>query len=429
MIVSNFWSRTPRTLLQTNLIGILVSILWLAAEVTGQTAASARPFAPEDLFRLRRVGVTAWAPNGLFATIEFSKDSRWLDSVPTNDLSLLDVKTRSLRVLSPKSSGLIGFFNAVWSPDSRRVAFLSVDREATVRVWVWTVGTQAPSMLPNLDARSGQSDTPIAWIDSERLAVMAWERDAVRSGPLYARVLRGRNVVTNWKRATEGNVASVSVVESRSTPASTKTSPEPAVELLTIDLRSGLRKTLARGRLNRLGVTPGGCCISFVSHDPNQPAASYFDIATSAGDVDAGYVAVNWGTERHLIDARTGSPISRPAETIASKPQPRPSPPPPPRSDARLLSQAPTGDAALHLAQGQNGSRLWLSGGAGRALTESLEIWSANEWMSEIKLGRAESFSYAAQDGTRLTGWLLLPANHVAGTRVPIVTVVYPGSV
>jgi hypothetical protein len=158
MIVSNPWSKVQLT--HPRLIAILITILWLATEVTGQTATSARPFAPEDLFRLRRVGVTAWAPNGLFATIEFSKDSRWLDSVPTNDLSLLDVKTRSLRVLSPKSSGLIGFFNAVWSPDSRRVAFLSVDREATVRVWVWTVGTQAPSMLPNLDARSGQSDTP-----------------------------------------------------------------------------------------------------------------------------------------------------------------------------------------------------------------------------------------------------------------------------
>jgi dipeptidyl aminopeptidase/acylaminoacyl peptidase len=49
--------------------------------------------------------------------------------------------------------------------------------------------------------------------------------------------------------------------------------------------------------------------------------------------------------------------------------------------------------------------------------------------MREIKLGRAESFAYSAADGTPLTAWLLLPPNHVPGTRVPVVTFVYPGSV
>ena len=407
------------------LIGLFIALVFLAVNATGQTATTSRPFAPDDLFRIRRVGATAWSPDGLFATIEFSRESRWLEGVPTNDISVLDVKTRSLRALSPKGSAYLGFFNAVWSPDSRRVAFLSVDRKAVVRVWVWTVGTPSPSMLANIDARIGLNDPPIAWIDDYRLAIMAWERGAARSGPLYTRVLRGRNVVDSWERAIEGSGASVSVLESQSTATSTI----PSIELLSVDLGSGQRKILTRGRLHALRVTSDGCCISLLSEDPEQSVASYFETVARAGDVEAGYAAVNWGTKRHLIDARSGAEMSRAGENIASKPQPNRVAATPPRSDARLLSQTPSGDAALYIADGPDGSHLWLSGGAGRALSLSHVIWRANEWMSEIKLGRAESLSYKAQDGTPLTGWLLLPVNHVQGARVPVVTIVYPGTV
>ena len=405
------------------LIGIFVALVSLTVNATGQTATTARPFAPEDLFRLRGVGAVAWSPNGFFATIEFSKDSRWLDGVPTNDLSILDVKTRSLRPLTSKSSAYLGFFNAVWSPDSRRVAFLSIDRNADVRVWVWTVGTPAPTMLPTIDARVGSNDPPISWTDGDRLAIMAWEQGAVRSGPLYTRVLRGRNVATNWTRAIEGKLASVSVVESG---AATELRA-PGVQLLTVDLRSGLRKTLARGRLHALSVSPDGCCVSFLRQDPGvpgQPVASYFEAVSRAGDVEAGYAAVNWGTKRHLIDARSGGEVSRSPADLRPKPQPKHAAPPPPRSDARLLSQSPSGEAALHIANGPDGSHLWLSG-----KTSAIKIWSANEWMGTIKLGRAESLTYTAQDGTPLTAWVLLPANHAPGTRVPVVTMVYPGAV
>src|SRR5215204_4738771 len=56
-----------------------------------------------------------WSPDGQYITIEFSKPARWLDGVPENDLFVLDVKARSLRPLSPRSSAYVGFFDAVWS--------------------------------------------------------------------------------------------------------------------------------------------------------------------------------------------------------------------------------------------------------------------------------------------------------------------------
>lgn len=125
---------------------VLIVVIFLNFDLA---AKGTRLFRPDDMFQVRRIGATVWSGDGRYATIEFSKPSRWLDGVPTNDISLLDISTRSLRQLSPRSTAYLGFFNAAWSPDSKRVAFVSVDRNAVTRVWVWTVGTPAPSMLPN----------------------------------------------------------------------------------------------------------------------------------------------------------------------------------------------------------------------------------------------------------------------------------------
>ncbi|HKU75428.1 MAG TPA: prolyl oligopeptidase family serine peptidase [Pyrinomonadaceae bacterium] len=398
---------------------VFISLFLASIFVTAQT----RTFRPDDMFQLRRVGATAWAPDGSYAAIEFTKSSRWLDSVPAYDLSLLDVKTRTLRPLSPKSTAYVGFFNAVWSPDSQRVAFLSIDRNAVVRAWVWTVGTATPSVVPNVEPRIGLGDPPIAWVDGDRLAVMSWEPGAVRSGLYHVRILRGRNVATAWQQAFDGKSASVSVLES---PSQQETD-SPSVELLTVDLRTGARKRLARGRIHSLSVAADGCCITF-SRNKREPVAAYFEKAERAGDADAGYSAVNWGTERHTIDARSGAEREKPP-AINKPSDPKPNLPAPPQPDARVLSTAPKSDAALYIANGPTGSQLWLSGGAGRPLTSYSPIWHANEWMKDVKLGRAERLSYKATDGTALNAWLLLPPNHVTGTRVPVVTIVYPTSV
>lgn len=400
------------------LIVLILSYLDLAGQGT-------RLFRPEDMFQVRRIGATVWSGDGRYAMIEFSKASRWLDGVPTNDLSLLDVRTRSLRQLSPRSTAYLGFFNAAWSPDSKRVAFLSIDRNAVMRVWVWTVGTSAPLLLPNLEARAGGNDTPVAWIDGDRLAIMSWEPNAKRSGTLYTRVLRGRNVADAWKDAFEGKVSSVSVLDS----VAVTESDTSGVELLSIDLRTGLRKRLARGLIHSLSVDRDGCCIRFSRHKPGSSVASYFETVERTGDVDTGYVAVTSGTERHVLDARTGVELKNAPAPVRREPQPRPELPPPPKPDARVLSVAPTRDAVLYIANSTDGSHLWLSGGAGRPFTSSLKIWQANEWIKEIKLGRAEPLAYKSTDGTPLTAWLLLPPDHVEGTRVPIVTFVYPGLV
>ena len=129
------------------------------------------------------------------------------------------------------------------------------------------------------------------------------------------------------------------------------------------------------------------------------------------------YDAVNWGTEHHVIDAKSGAeaaPSLMPAETPEPASQLDPTGPLP-RPDARLLSGALTGGAALYVANAWDGSHLWLCGGAGQLMSSCVEIWRANEWMREIKTGRVESSAYTASDGTPLTAWRRLPPDYAPG--------------
>ena len=130
----------------------------------------------------------------------------------------------------------------------------------------------------------------------------------------YARVLRGRNVATEWKRAFDGKAPTVSVLESgNSAPAPIV----PGVELLTVDVRSGTRKRLARGRLNSLSVYPDGCCVSFLVEQPGLPVAYDVERVDRTGDVEAGYDAVSVGTGRRVVEAHKGNEIQNPPVAAA----------------------------------------------------------------------------------------------------------------
>lgn len=201
------------TLLRT---AIALSALAAASlDLAAQQVLVQRRFQPEDLFRVRQVGAIAWSADGLFATVELTRPGRTLDSVvPTNEIALLDEKAGTLRTVTSDAPRYVGFFDAIWSPDGRRLAFLSVDGNAVVEPWIWTVGAGAPAPIRDLDVRAEFNDRPIMWVDSNHIVALAWDIGAEKSGNLYFHILRGRNVADQWKHALDGQLASVSVLES-----------------------------------------------------------------------------------------------------------------------------------------------------------------------------------------------------------------------
>jgi dipeptidyl aminopeptidase/acylaminoacyl peptidase len=405
----------------------LSTLIAAALNLAAQQVLPKRTFQPEDLFRVRQIGTVAWSADGLFAAIELTRPERALGSEVSSEMALLDVKSHTLRTLSSNALRYVGFFNPKWSPDGRRLAFLSVDLNAIVQAWIWKVGADAASPLGDVDIRAGFNDPPMAWVGNDHIAVLAWDIGAAKSGNLYAEVLNGRNVVDDWKRARDSLSPTVSVLESgRYTEHK-----EPTARLVVFDVQSNAAKTLARGRIHNLSVSLDGRFAKFDQEQPGVPGqavSSYFALATP--DVDTAYVAVNRGTTTHVIDARSGAEVAASSMPVAAKkPEPKAGAnEQPPRPEARWISGAPIGDAALCTANASDGSHLWLCGGA-QPNSACTEIWHANEWIREIKIGSIEPIPYKTADGTALTAWLLLPPDYSAGTKVPMVTIVYPGLV
>ena len=327
----------------------------------GLPLAAQSRFRPEDLFRVRRPGAVAWSPDSRYAAIELSRPGRALDGAPSAEIGLIDVKARAMTIVSSSAPAYLGFFNAIWSPRGRRLAFLSVDANAVVRVWIWRPGTPA-AIVRNLDVHVGFLDSPIIWIDDDRLGIAAWEPGARKFGSFYLPILRGQNAADEWKHAVDGKAAAVSVLDSGGTG---QPNPAPDTSLWSIDLRTGSRTVLIRGDFHNLRASPDGRAISFLRVDALHPAKTYF----ASNDVDAAYTAVNWGTERHLIDSRTGHEMSPSAAPEIMHPSPKPqSTIPPPRSDARRLSVAPDGSTALFVANGPTGLIYGLRAAVNRVL-------------------------------------------------------------
>ena len=412
-------------------VGSVIALLILAVvaqNLASQQAPTQRKFTPEDLFRIRQIGEIAWTPDGQHAIIELTKPNHTLGSGISNEIALLDVQSRTLRSLTANTTSL-GLFHPQWSPDGHRLAFLSVDGDASIRAWIWTMGTDAPSLVPGLDIQAGYfEDEAMAWVNKDNIAFLAWDIRAQKKGNIYTEVLRGPNAAREWERARHGRAASVSVLESGH-----HTEPEePSARLVVIDVRTNTARVLARGRMHNLRASSDGRFLKFDQEEPGIPgqaASSYFALAGS--DVDAAYVAVNQGTTTRVIDQISGAEVAASfMPDVVSKPSQKEEPSlDPPRPDAAWLSSAPVGVAALYASNASDGSRLWLCGSGAYPKPACTEIWHANQWIRQIKTGSIESIPYQGADGSALTAWLLLPPDYSPGVKLPVVTIVYPGLV
>lgn len=444
-----------------------VVALSAACAMPAAAGAQQRSMTPADLFRVEQVGAATWAPGGRLGTVEIRRPGRWLDPpIPTFALQVLDARAGTLRTLSEPGGAYLGFFGAAWSPGGRRLAFLSVDTGGVVRPWIWEVGSARPRLLPGLDLAYTSTDRAVAtWTSDERLLFLARDTGVAPRGSLYFRVTRGRNAADEWKRAARGAEPSVTVMESGGPDTARATS-----RIVAFDVRTGARRTIARGHIHLPRLSPDGRTLAYFGEGATVPAVRVAPFFAPGVDGDRVYDLVNWGSVLHVVDAATGAPLAPPAQLddpdhesllwrrsggpavragsgagargwigvrngliqpveLAAEDtvRTRPAAPaiPAPRAGARMVSIAPARDAALYVASDPaDGTRLWLT----RADGPAVELWRGNEWVREIRRGRAEAITYNATDGTALTGWLLLPAGHVAGTRIPVVTIVYPGA-
>ncbi|MFI5233381.1 MAG: hypothetical protein ACHQSE_12805, partial [Gemmatimonadales bacterium] len=369
---------------------------------SGIARAQRRDLRPEDLFRIQRVGAIAWTADRTSAAVEIRRPGRWLDtSIPTGAIRLLNVATGTWGEISSSSAEFIGFFAARWSPSGQQLAFLSVDTNAVVRLWLWSSASRRARMVGDLQLADALADPPVvSWSDDAHLVFLAREASEPNHGELYFRILRGRNVLQMWQRAREGLRAAVSVVDSRG--PDTVMSPS---RLVLLDIRTGIVRTIARGALHHLELSSDGHTATYWSESSalsGARASTFFDTTES---VDASYLRVDWGDEVHHVDVRTGLEVPAPDSQ---------------RSTKSSTTQLPS----LRVTNDQSGTHLWLA----RSGLPDREVWRGNDWVREIEPGRAESIAYVSSSGAPLVGWLLYPPGYVVGRKIPIVTVVYPST-
>ena len=177
-------------------------LVLLVPATASEVHAQKRLLQPEDLFRVERVGTIALSPDQSRAAVEIHRPSRWLDrSIPTADIAVLDVASATLRVISPSLSNIVGCFRPAWSPDNRRLLFLSVDSNAVVRPWLWTVDGGPPTLLDGLELHDSLADPPVGmWSDAEHAVFMVRDSASPNDGPLYSAIHRARNVADQWAR-------------------------------------------------------------------------------------------------------------------------------------------------------------------------------------------------------------------------------------
>jgi dipeptidyl aminopeptidase/acylaminoacyl peptidase len=376
-----------------------------------ELGAQRRVMRPEDLFRIDRVGATAWSPDWRKATVEMPRPGRWLDrSIPTAEIAAVDVASARMRTISSPSRAFVGFFGAAWSPDGRRLLFLSVDTNAVVRPWLWDPSAGAPTLLPGLELHDALADPPVAlWSDNDHGLFMVRDSASRNKGPLYFKISRARNVADAWVRAREGRHPTVSVLESRGADATANSTIDEASDItriVSVDLRTRTVTTIARGALHRPRLSADGRTLTYRRENPPLAAAAVASFFGPEAHGDKAYDKPNWGSEVHHVDARTGAPVAAP-ET-------------PRRTDS--AGPVPT----LRVVNaGTGGTRLLL----GRPGHDEVELWHGNRWARDILEGRAEAIAYTTSTGRALTGWLLYPPGHVRGRRIPVVTVVYPGTI
>ncbi len=379
--------------------------------VVHQVSAQQRAMRPDDLFRIERIGAIAWSPDWRKAAIEMPRPGRWIDAgIPTAELAVVDVASRRMRIVSPSSQGLTGSFGAAWSPNGRRLLFLSIDTNAVVRPWLWDADGGEATLLSGLEIVDGLADPPVAlWSDDRHALFMVRDSASPLRGPLYFAITRGRNATVAWALARAGRVPAVSVLESRgpdTTALATIDAPASPSRIVSVDLRTRAVTTIARGPLHRPRLSADGRTLTYLRENPPLAAARVESFFGPEASGDKAYDKPNWGGEVHVVDARSGVSVA------------------PPGAVGRTAPAGPTPTLRVVNA-GTDGTRLWL----GRPGQPDVELWHGNRWARMILEGQAEAIAYTSTGGASLTGWLLFPPGHVPGERIPIVTVVYPGSV
>jgi dipeptidyl aminopeptidase/acylaminoacyl peptidase len=467
-------------------LAVIASIVasWLAAQ-------ESRPMVVDDLFTLSELGDVALSPDGSQIAVTVTRPGK-PNGCPTcnykqsGDIWLIDRHSGERRNLTNGAADGSSSWLPTWSPDGRRLVFVSTKPEGTepqggndIRLYCFDAET---GKIARLSARgvwlqvagtsAGRAAGPIVWLDDARLLV-ALLPPGMRADHeiLYWRrgVFEARRA---WERAEAGNEATASVLDSGVAPALPAISlqrvdvvngkAEPLAELpkwdlwdLSVEMLLEVSPDLSRAAVVTVTGTPRPRTGSPVSDDLRTYRAAIVALDRAApvvwADADSGREHVGGRLEGWSADGREvvlselddlasgdrrrvtfavsavdGTRKEAPAGPKAAGSRPTASRPSRihPSASARWVAGDEKADVLVFTDEAPEGTILWATDGAGRSAKKLLTL---NAHVASIAEGRRMLISYASADGVPLHGLAILPPTYEEGKRHPVVVWVYAG--
>ena len=436
--------------------GLIFVVCYLS--LYGSTRLLAQePFTPHHVAKLRVVTAAAISPDGENVAYVLSVPRQPLDEddgPAWTELHLVDASGQSRSFIT----GNVNIGNIAWSPDGKRISFLT-KREGDEHRSLYVIradGGESEKLVELETAISGYSWSS----DGKRVALLAAEpvsesvEGLKKKGfnqvvfeedwrPVRAWILEVESEEAKPRKLDlEGSASSLhwSPVDSRLVLALAPTSLVDDSymnrKLHIVDAETG--ELIARfenpGKLGQVAWSPDGNHLAMVSAaDPNDPAQGRLMVVPAAGgplrdlmpDYDEGHVrTVAWRSPERLmflahegvesffgrveVDGSdlerivpTGSDILT-GFTLSSD-----------GMAATFLGQSPQHPGEVYfMGHGDDGPR---------RLTDS------NPWLKDMALARQEVVRFKARDGLELEGLLIHPLNEKAGTAYPLILTVHGG--
>jgi dipeptidyl aminopeptidase/acylaminoacyl peptidase len=165
----------------------LVVVLAIAGELaTAQVENNGRAMTPEDLLATQAIQETVMSPDGKWVAFVIDRPRKvgeayergYLGGLERSDLWLASTDGKMLTNLTRGESQHAGYWNPVWSPDSRRLALVSTRDGDNVRAYVYDLNTQHLRMCTNDGVDLGMRiETPdnnawtTAWLSPNELVI------------------------------------------------------------------------------------------------------------------------------------------------------------------------------------------------------------------------------------------------------------------
>jgi dipeptidyl aminopeptidase/acylaminoacyl peptidase len=397
---------------------------------------------PEQTLNRRTISEPRFSPDGSRVAFALTEPPR--EATRSRHVWLLDTRTREVRQFTNSAKSE---FAARWSPDGRRLAFLSDRDEATqiyllpldggealrltegklaVRAFEWSpdgkqIAFIAPEAKTEAEEKKEKDKDDARVIDRDDKRARLWVID-VETRKLR-QLTSGNWQVQEAKWIPRGDRLIVAATDR----------PELDLEtnrIFSLALVDGKLQELSAppGPFGQLSVAPDGASVAYLAAREDGPSLHDLYLQPLAG-----------GPARNLsgasIDRSLAGFVWRPDGTILALAANG--------FQTRFYSLTPAGKAAILTEFKVNPSAFDATAQAivftGETMVDAPELWLAsqsgaaenvthfNESWKQLALVKPEFLRYQSFDGLEIEGALLKPAGHVNGAKLPLVVLIHGG--